>query len=354
MRLILSQEDTYLFERLIETERRNNVILSKYSDLLNFNERRVTPADVNEIMSSCEVDEKTAVCAVLSSLMGIDGDNKDGKIYTRYYLPSSVSVHGASEYASDEYYKNIEIPRVTEGTWELRRMAYTPYQAFLRDDVMLMPDFTEIPLLGFFRERFAYPAVLENGIEWMCVTPNEIETLREPIKRAHGKVLTLGLGLGYFAYMAAIKPEVTSVTVIERDKNVISLFKNRILPQFTCKDKIEVTEHDAYDYTEKVMSDGEYDYVLADIWHDAGDGFDMYLRLKKASARTPSSEWDYWIERSLLSRVRFIVFGMLLDSFNNPSEHTKDRKIIESYSEIKRLLSDEALRQTALNIKVSQ
>lgn len=71
----------------------------------------------------------------------------------------------------------------------------------------------------------------------MSVTPNEIETMRAPIARAHGRVLTFGLGIGYFAFMAASKADVESVTVVEREAAVIRLFTRLLLPQFPCAQK---------------------------------------------------------------------------------------------------------------------
>ena len=54
--------------------------------------------------------------------------------------------------------------------------------------------------------------------------------MKLPVERAKGKVLTFGLGLGYFAYMCSLKEEVESVTVVEKDKSVIKLFNEIILP----------------------------------------------------------------------------------------------------------------------------
>ena len=55
----------------------------------------------------------------------------------------------------------------------------------------------------------------------MLVTPNEVHTMKADIEKAHGKVLTYGLGLGYFPFMTSRKEEVTSVTVVERSSDVI-------------------------------------------------------------------------------------------------------------------------------------
>ena len=70
----------------------------------------------------------------------------------------------------------------------------------------------QIPQIGFFETEFKFPALLENDRIWMTITPNEIETMKEPVDGAFGNVLTFGLGLGYYAYMVSEKENVESVT----------------------------------------------------------------------------------------------------------------------------------------------
>ena len=42
---------------------------------------------------------------------------------------------------------------------------------------------------------------------------------------------------------------------------------------------------------------GQYDFVFADLWHDAADGLPMYERLKHMEG--PGPEYRYWIEKTL-------------------------------------------------------
>ncbi|MBQ1716647.1 MAG: hypothetical protein II025_01980, partial [Ruminococcus sp.] len=117
-------------------------------------------------------------------------------------------------------------------------------------------------------------------------------------ERAHGKVLTYGLGLGYFAYLAALKPDVERVTAVELDADVIRLFCENVLPQMQCRDKIEVVQADAFEFAEKNLP-GDFDFVFTDIWHDPSDGVEPYLRMKKIEEKTPSVRFSYWIEDTL-------------------------------------------------------
>ncbi len=208
----------------------------------------------------------------------------------------------------------------------------------------------ELPHIGFFEEEFSYPAVYENGREWMTVTPNEVETMKDAVAEASGRVLTLGLGLGYFTFQASEKENVTSVTVVERDKNVISLFCEFILPQFPHAEKINIVEGDALAYLEKNSPEGKFDFMFADIWHDSSDGLDLYIKLKNIEKRQIGGMKSrllrrYWIERTILSRLRWMIFAELTD------EKSAFAHLSKNYKELTSLLSDESLASIAGDIR---
>jgi predicted methyltransferase len=138
----------------------------------------------------------------------------------------------------------------------------------------------------------------------MTLTPVDLFTCDDAIDAAHGKVITFGLGLGYFAYMAAGKPCVSSVTVIEKSPDVIGLFEKYILNQFPERDKIRIVNADAFEYAEHVMPTEHFDYAFVDTWRDSSDGAPMYKRMKPLEKLSPSTKFDYWIENFLISRLR--------------------------------------------------
>ena len=133
----------------------------------------------------------------------------------------------------------------------------------------------------------------------MSIKPSEIESSQAAVDAASGRVVTFGLGLGYFAFLASEKPEVESVTVVELDPAVISLFRKYILPQFPNKEKVTVVQSDAFDYLEQKMSSVRPDFVFFDIWHDIADGTPLYIRARQYEARFPRTRFTYWIDRSL-------------------------------------------------------
>ena len=95
--------------------------------------------------------------------------------------------------------------------------------------------------------------------------------MKKAVLGARGNVLTFGLGLGYYTYMVSERAEVESVTVVERDKEVIELFKRFILPQFAYPEKVRIICSDAFEFADRELKNGFYNYIFTDLWHDPSD-----------------------------------------------------------------------------------
>ena len=278
----------------------NNILFKKLSVFINHEADFIRPEFIESLCRDCDISKEEAYCFTLAASIDLDTEKnpRDAEIFEEYF-PDMVHLLKNKDYENNPYLKNIKIPTKKLGKWELCYKTYVPYQAFVFDDPKITRDGKIIPQIGFFEKEFSYPAVLESGTEWMLITPNEIHTMRAPISGAHGKVLTYGLGLGYFAYMVSEKESVSSVTIVERDKNAISLFRDIILPQMPRKDKINIICDDAFYFAETRLADSDFDFVFADIWHDPSDGVPAYKRLKETEKYLPSADFSYWIEKTL-------------------------------------------------------
>ncbi len=267
---------------------------------LNYFASSVTLEQLNEISSSCGVSRAYAYSECVAALCSV-GTTAEERRFTDRYLRNMFSEMHTDPFLSDPYYRTVKFPETSCGTFSMKMMELPACEAFVRDDFRIEEDGRMLPQLGFFTEPYPYPAVLENGREWMTLLPNETVTTLPAVKRAHGSVLTYGLGLGYFAFMASAKPDVSRVTVVEKSPDLIRLFNEHLLPQFPHRDKIEIVCADAFDYASRLRQDNRhFDYVFADIWHDVGDGKEMYLRLKRFEDRLPDAEYDYWLEKTIL------------------------------------------------------
>ncbi len=279
----------------------NARILRQLSLYLNLMPTAIDEEMVSSIAFGCDKEQKEyAYATLLATYCGFDiVDSKEDKDFFRERFTRMCFAQNKSEFEADPYYKNIKFPNVTNESWEFKTMSFKPYEAFLANESKLDRDGRLIPQIGFFEEEFFYPAVLQNSREWMTITPHEIRTISPAVKKSFGNVLTYGLGLGYFPYMAHLKENVTSVTVVEKDERVIELFTKYILPQFPQKEKIKVICNDAFRFAKEETAKTFYDFIFADTWHDPSDGVEMYEKFKECEKQSPNSEYMYWIEDTL-------------------------------------------------------
>ena len=281
-----------------EVIRRYNSRLAEiFSLTLNLAPTIIDGETVGELARDCNISRAEAFAHYLAAIANIDAAGAD-RVFFQYWLLPSIHELETAAYTQDDYFQKIRVPAIKQGKWELKEEELKPYEAFVCNDFIVTADRRMIPQIGFFREHYPFPAVLENGREWMTLLPNEMVTSYPAIHAAHGRVLTFGLGLGFFAYHAAEKENVERVTVVDISPDVIDLFRTHILPQFPHKEKVELICADAFDFAEHQMG-GNFDFVVADIWHDAGDGCDLYLRMKEYQPRFPEIDFTFWLEDTL-------------------------------------------------------
>lgn len=226
-------------------------------------------------------------------------------IYEGKY-PKKVDALDMSDYTSNPYSMQV-MPKPSKlGSLELFYDHYEKNQMFLYDEVSIGEKYKEKSNIGYFNMPYEFLALKKDDKIWMSVTPHEINTMAEAIKQAKGRVLVLGLGLGYFPFMISSKEEVSRVTVIENDPEVIAMFKENLRPYFPYRKKIKILEGDGLVLTSKQPY---YDYIFADLWHQPREAIPLYLKLKQQE--TSKKQYFYWIEKSILALLRRCVLIVL-------------------------------------------
>ena len=152
--------------------------------------------------------------------------------------------------------------------------------------------------------------------------------------------------------MFSNKKNVSSITVVERNKENITLFKKYLLPLFPEKAKITIIEDDAINFVKHYF---KYDYIFADLWFDAEDGLEYYLKLNEIENKN-NIEIDYWLETSLKQMKRRYLIELIKeqiegsdDTWYQSEKEISDRIFktlylqtknieIKSYDDIKELL----------------
>lgn len=305
------------------------------------------------------LNEQEAVSRVFGQSIN-DEEIEDYERISKLYGFDKLTKLNASVYENTPYYKLLKKVNLKQKDVALVHPAYYPYEAFLMDETHIDSDGREVMPLGYFDKSFAFPALTKGKRTWMSLIPHEIRTMALPLEKAHGKVATLGLGLGYFAFMAAEKEDVTSVDIIEFDPNVIALFKEKLLPLFPNKKKINIIKGDAIAFLKN--SKARYDYIFADLWHREDDALPLYMALKKIQ-KEKNLPLDYWIEKSILAYYRRIIITLISEEYSGAtdddyqhSESELDRiinrlhfaikdKELTSFESIVTLLSENGLKE---------
>ena len=280
------------------------------------NENSMMPSDIDQLRAEAiklqSQMKNTSVDKIMMMLM-VEGMiapyiGNDARMFD-FFMNSLLNegrVFDVSEIQDNPYVKDIDFKDRRSGDFEFRYHSFMPYELDIYDIPRKIIEYdVDIPRISCFTEKVEYPVIFQNSIKstWMSVSPNEINTMKQPIRNAKGKVLTLGCGMGYFAYMASLKADVESITIVEREQSVIDLFTSFILPQFKTKDKITVIKDDAIEYMMN-LEDGLFDYCFADIWIGVMD-FEPYIKAKEVCKRFRKMKMEYWIEDA---------FGILLSS----------------------------------------
>lgn len=295
-------------------------------------------------------EEKVNIILGLAGYLGISPyDIKELSEFVLFMYEQTTG-YSTKDIEENEYFKNIKIPHKTKGKFSLS------YEKHIRGDLFADKEpgeigYLYIPFCGYYKDNLKYPIITEDGAVWMSITPNEINTMEEHINLATGKVLTLGLGLGYYQYMAHLKEDVKEIVIIEKEQAVIDLFKENILPQFKYPEKITIIQEDAFRYLEKLNGD-EYDYCFCDIWKDCLEGLPLYLKLKKIENKlsntvnnTNSFKFSYWIENSILMQMKLLIPSILQEELFGDSNKKMENILskITEIDEIKKIIKHEKL-----------
>lgn len=210
------------------------------------------------------------------------------------------------------YYKNIKLKNTDNKVFKFEEEIIPKNHAIniswvQPDEKKEMNDFIR---MGYFKSNVKVPTlkqVTDKGeITWMSPTLAEQNTIDPFInKNAKGNILTFGLGIGYFIYMASLKEEVESITIVEYSQEVIDMFTEVILPQFETKKEIKIIKGNAFEYFNKNFLD-KFDYIFVDIWENNEDGFEIIQKLLEQE--NYKGNIDYWVEFSCYMHIRMLMF----------------------------------------------
>ena len=283
----------------------------------------INPDEVKQYIKE-GLDENGAIYNCLFDFIGVSKDDEESqKVLSEYFL-NNLKKLNPSDYINNSYVKAIK-KTGRKGKYALKFIDYAPYQLFAYDDIKIN-GYKEYSQIGYFDHKFSYLALTEGSNIWMSLNPNEIETMKPYINKAKGNVLVLGLGMGYVPFMLSLKNCVKSITIIEKDQEIINLFNELIYPSFANKEKIKIIKGDAIEFARKSQKEGTYDYIFADLWHDPEDGLPLFVALKQINKNI-----DCWLEVSMYALLRRCIITLLEEQLNGLKE--EDYRFAKTYTD---------------------
>jgi hypothetical protein len=266
------------------------------------------------LLSMVEVNEYiTSVLDYTEKFLTPKKEKELIEIFKKYNVPHDNLKYDLKILAENPYYKDIKLDTVYSETVMYEK-------AIIKKRTLMNMNFHK-PMgkylfhyhpIGYFEEDLSLPALKEGNKVWMSPVISELESMMDGIKKAQGKCLTMGLGIGFLTYLWLLKDEVESVTVIEFNQEVINMFEKYIKPQFKTHKRLEVIHGDAFDYYNKEFL-GNFDYVYVDFWESTEDGLRSYIKLMEKKIDLPYV--DYWLEDSMLHDVKYIVLPYLYNLY---------------------------------------
>jgi hypothetical protein len=139
---------------------------------------------------------------------------------------------------------------------------------------------------------------------WMSNSFQELSQADVSIRAAKGKVLIGGLGLGVIAQLIAEKSNVSEITVVEKEKDLIDLIKPFLNP------RINIIHADLFDYVKEIKRQ-QYNFAFLDIWQSTGEWSwqTMVVPLRRAIG-TKITKVLCWQEETMTGQVASMLWRM--------------------------------------------
>ena len=363
MKINFNQEDKKQYSKLIDMKAINMAVADMFMEYNTY----INVVDEKKIKKS--KNESADYLNTFLDFFDIDKNLKENKEIIKKSIIPAITKIDSSMFENNPYFKTIKINSIKDKEYFLGNIKYYPYQSFAYDDALILDNdyYREISRIGYLDHKLQFTAIMKNDVIWMSNTPNEALTMESSIEKSHGKVITLGLGLGYYPFMCSLKDNVESITIIEYDKNIISLFKKYLLPLFPNKEKINIIHADAFEYLKNNNINDLFDFAFIDIWHNGDDGLPLYIHFKKFEEHK-HCKIEYWLEDSIICIARRCLLVVIEEVINGAND--SDFKIakndldevindlyfyfknyeINSYKDLHNLLTKESLINILENI----
>lgn len=252
----------------------------------------------------------------------------------------------SQEWKNSPYHAAVSLDLIKDDCFSFETVKTAGRELFNADAIIKDPnrELNDSMVLRAMDRNFDAIYLYQDDEDWMVDAPSEAATNDAPAAKAHGKVLTFGLGIGYFIFMAMRNPAVKEITVVESSAEVIAMFERFLYPQFPHDIPVHFIHGDAFDYfNEDFIS--LFDYVYTDIWKSSADGLAIMERLLHQYV-PPYEKADFWIEDSceeIMWTLIFLYFEAIAHNRKpevNPLYEKEMQKICMYFDRIDEVIDD--------------
>lgn len=353
-----------LISKFIETKNLNILIANIYNTYLN--ECR---QNIDEFIVSRNSDKNNAIYYAWLEALEIDKDDFEFSQLSKQYHLNEIKELSADDFNGDPFLRNIKKDIKSTSKWNVSLKQYAPYECFLYDSLEVKETsfYKEISKLGYFKCSFTYIEATNKFGNIISINPYEITILNNELKILNGKILAVGLGLGYFSYLASLKADINEISILEEDDSLIELFNENVSP-FICNTKITIINDSL---TNKLNDDlNKYDFIYITLPSDINKALKKYIEYKKIELSFKKVKFIYHNEVEILALIRryiIILFEENLegftkkdyiksktfeDKFINALFSLLENKKFTSRSSIDNLLSDDSLKSISQKISI--
>lgn len=254
------------------------------------------------------------------------------------------------EWENNPYHQQVHLDYVKDDYFSFKKEKTAGFELFNSDEIQKDPhrELNDWMKLRAMDQHFETLYLYQDDKDWMVDAPSEYNTNYHPSQKAHGKVLTFGLGIGYFLWFVLDNPTVEEVTVIEKNEAVLSMFQRFIYPQFPQKKKVHFLLGNAFDYFQESYLKN-FDYVYTDIWKSTNDGLFLIEKLLE-QMDLPLEKGDFWIEESCYEMMWTLSFWYFYSLYTGDPFQVNEKyqglykKIQLYYNQINETLDEEKIK----------